>query len=196
MPSSTDWSLRYAAGNTPWDMRRAHPELTRRLELDPTLGTGRVGTALVPGSGHGHDAAALAGAGWDVTAVDFALGMAPVSHHGVEFREANVFDIDGVFDLMFDHTFFCALDPSERMRFGGLARRVVRAGGHVVSIVFPIGRPLESCGPPFPMEVDHVSRVLGGEFELVAESAPFTTGRRAWPHVWAHWTRMPPSTES
>ena len=75
MPDVNAWNLRYEFFSAPWDMGEPHPELIRRLDEDPSLGTGSVGSVLVPGSGLGNDAAALAAAGWRVTALDFAPAL-------------------------------------------------------------------------------------------------------------------------
>lgn len=113
------WSDRYAAESTPWDLGVAHPELMQRLAT--MRGPGK---ALVPGCGKGHDARALAQAGWTVTALDYAEGLRPVLEPlmdilGGEAVIGDAFAFDGgPFDLVFDHTFFCAIDPAQRPAFG------------------------------------------------------------------------------
>ena len=155
MPDADAWNARYELGTTPWDLGRAHPELETRLALDPSLGLGFVGTALVPGAGTGHDAAALAQAGWHVTAIDIApavesalLRRLHADHSSVVIGDSLGLDVDDPFDLVFDHTFFCALDPGDRGRFGAMVDRVLGRSGALISIVFPIGRPASEGGPP------------------------------------------------
>ncbi len=195
-PSADDWSLRYSSGNIPWDMRRPDPELSRRLVLDPSLGLPRVGRVLVPGCGLGHDALALAEAGWEIVAVDFASAVAPGVRKRIEAVGGTFLHDDALtlgerkFDVVFDHTFFCAVDPSARPQFGSMVGRVLRIGGSLVSIVFPVGREPGDSGPPHPMEVGDVTDVLGPGFRLAEQSEPFRTGRRAWSHVWARWDRV------
>jgi methyl halide transferase len=175
-------------------MRRPHPELVGRLATDPTLGSGMVGRALVPGCGRGHDALALASAGWDVTAVDIADALAPEIGHkleaaGVRFIVADALAVTGSYQLVFDHTFFCALEPADRHRFGGMVDSSLAAGGIIASVVFPLGRPLSDGGPPYGMTADDVATALGSGFEPVETSQPFMTGRRSWPHLWAAWRK-------
>jgi SAM-dependent methyltransferase len=198
-PGPDEWAVRYQSGDTPWDLRGPHPELEARLERDPTLGLDSVGSALVPGCGRGHDALALARAGWSVTAVDYADGVSagPLSNlpTGSRFVQADAFDIaESGFGLMFDHTFFCAVDPTERPRWGRLAQRVLAPGGQVISIVFPVGRPVTEGGPPHGMDVSDVTNALGDDFRLIEVSSPFRVGRRSWDHVWARWGREPVSS--
>ncbi|MGF1665326.1 MAG: methyltransferase domain-containing protein [Acidimicrobiia bacterium] len=198
-PNAAEWSLGYRSERTPWDMRRPHPELTRRLEADPSLGCESVGRVLVPGCGRGHDALALASAGWDVTAVDIADALEGIARPtleaaGVRFELGDVFSIDplaigGPFDLVFDHTFFCALEPGERPRFGEMADVMLVRKGVVASLVFPLGRPPLEGGPPHGMTPDDISAALGSGFDQLGLGEPFTTGRRSWPHQWASWER-------
>ena len=112
MPDADAWNVRYELGTIPWDLGRAHPELETRLALDPSLGLGTVGTALVPGAGTGHDAAALAQAGWHVTAIDIApavesalLRRLQADHSSVVIGDSLALDVNDPFDLVFDHTF-------------------------------------------------------------------------------------------
>lgn len=194
-PSAAEWTLRYLAGQTPWDMGKPHPELVRRLEDDPTLGADAVGRALVPGCGRGHDAIALARAGWQVTAVDLVGALetrtrAALDAVGASFVVGDVFQITDRFDLVFDHTFYCALDPSDRHLFGRMSDAVLDREGMVASLVFPIGRAPADGGPPHGMEVDDLSSSLGAGFELTEAGEPFCTGGRRWPHVWATWRKV------
>ena len=193
-PWADAWNALYEGGSTPWDLGRPHPELDRRLSLDPALGTAGVGRALVPGAGTGHDAAALARAGWDVTALDLAdateggllEALAPYGG-SVEIGDALAFTPEEPFDLVFDHTFFCAIDPALRPEFGSMCRRVLRSGGAIVSIVFPIGSP-DSGGPPWGFDPEMLGAALGEGFHRGEVSPSFESVGRRSPHQWASWT--------
>lgn len=175
-------------------MGRPHPELECRLADDPALGTGRVGSVFVPGAGTGNDAEALARVGWQVTAVDFAEAVVPALRDrlgpfggSVTAGDALTMESGDRFDVVFDHTFFCAIDPARRPEFGAMCRRVLEPGGSVMSIVFPIDRPEADGGPPWRVDVESVSDALGRRFELVDESHPFRVPGRRHPHRWARW---------
>ena len=192
-PWAEAWNSLYEAGTTPWDLGRPHPELVRRLSVDPSLGTRSVSRVLVPGAGSGHDAGALARAGWDVTAADLAAAVEPklraaIDPYGgtVTIGDALALDDAESFDRVFDHTFFCAIEPDLRPEFGNLCSRVLAPGGAVISIVFPIGTP-SSGGPPWGFDVEMLEGALGDGFEMAEVSEPFTTKRRRSPHVWARW---------
>ncbi|MGD2061034.1 MAG: methyltransferase domain-containing protein [Acidimicrobiia bacterium] len=197
MPDADAWSARYETGSIPWDLGRAHPELETRLALDPALGTGSVGSVLVPGAGTGHDAAALAQAGWRVTAVDIAPAVeAPLlrrlvaDHASVVIADSLELDAEEPFDLLFDHTFFCAIDPADRPRFGAMASRVLARSGSVISIVFPIGRPVSEGGPPWGFDSGDLAAVLGDGFSLEERGGRSHVSGRRWPYAWTRWARV------
>ncbi|RMH00996.1 MAG: methyltransferase domain-containing protein [Planctomycetota bacterium] len=194
----TDWRRRYREGHTPWDLGRAHPELVRRLaagELRPPRPGAR---ALVPGCGRGWDAAALAEAGWQVTAADVVEELREAVEallgSGGGFLARDVLEPtfpEQPFDLLFDHTFFCALQPRRRPDFGRLARRAVAPGGLLVSLVFPLDRPAAEGGPPFGMCPADLRAALGPEFVLETdEPVPGRFGGRAWDSRWCRFRRV------
>ncbi|MFT4265562.1 MAG: methyltransferase domain-containing protein [Nocardioides sp.] len=168
-----NWDERYAVGDTPWDLGGAVPLLVDALE-GGLLGT--PGRALVPGCGRAYDAGALARAGWSVTAVDespLAVADARALQPMVDVVLGDALDptlalarTGGPVDLLWDHTFFCALDLDLRPAVGEFARAVVAPGGLVASGVFPIGRH-DGAGPPHSYETDDMSGILGEEFGLI-----------------------------
>lgn len=196
MPEAEAWSVRYELGSIPWDLGRPHPELVDRLSGDPTLGTGSVGRAFVPGAGTGHDAAALAAAGWQVTAMDIAPAVEPVLARRLSAFDASVaigdalsFAPDDPFDLVFDHTFFCALDPERRPDFGTMVDRVLGDRGDLVSIVFPLHKAPETGGPPWGFDAADVRATLPPAFDRIELAAEARVPGRNWPHRWARWSR-------
>ncbi|MFT5732832.1 MAG: SAM-dependent methyltransferase [Planctomycetota bacterium] len=194
----SNWSARYAAADTPWDLGAPHPELSLRLQdgrLAPPHEGARV---LVPGSGHGHDAIALARRGWDVTAVDLVgdLGdeLAPqLKKLGGRFIGGDVLGLEAFqdFDLIWDHTFFCAISPSDRPRWGVQAGRFLKPGGQYAALVFPIGKPAEAGGPPFGMTGGELMAALGPLFrERNSEPLTRSLKRRTWRESWLRAERV------
>ncbi len=190
--SDQDWSARYASANTPWDLGSPHPELSLRLQDGRLAPPYEGATALVPGAGWGHDAIALARRGWNVTAVDFVGSLesqvAPqLVRLGGRFQIANALHLDAKepFDLVWDHTFFCAIQPSEREEWGAKAAELVKPGGQYAALVFPVGKPAEASGPPFGMDCDAMLATLGPFFN-VCEAEPVTRPlkRRTWREFW------------
>lgn len=188
MPGSTAWNDRYETRHTPWDLGCAHPELIDRI---PTLG--EPGLAYVGGSGRGHDAIALAAAGWKVTATDFAPSLADdvgprLAATGGRFVVTDSLGFESEpFDLIFEHTFFCAIDPADRNRYGAMARRLLRPGGTLAAVVFPIGKG--AGGPPWPITTATIDSALGEAFELRSDEPIENRTGSAWRSRWAEWVR-------
>jgi SAM-dependent methyltransferase len=168
------WEQSWQRGVTPWDAGCAAPSLTG-LVASGTLPPGR---ALVPGVGGGYDALALAsptrsviGLDLSATAVDVAnarrdaLGIPAAS---CAFVAGDFFSSEqGQFDLIWDYTFFCALQPELRPRWAARMRQLLSPGGVLVTLIFPIGD--FAGGPPFAVSPELYSRVLGDAgFEAVA----------------------------
>lgn len=152
--------------------------------------------AVVPGGGRGHDASAIAAAGWRTTVVDISATAAAfaASHYptvrylvGDAFDAGFVLDSVGEVDLLWDHTFFCAVPLELRPRVGALAEAVVKPGGLVASGVFPLARPRSEGGPPWSYEASELDDLLPsfelvhlGEPELVFAKLPFRHRLALW----------------
>ncbi|KAG2003624.1 thiol methyltransferase 1 [Coprinopsis cinerea AmutBmut pab1-1] len=119
----TSWDLLWKQNVTPWDAGESQPSLIELIE-ESGIDFPRNGKALVPGCGTGYDVVYLAGAlglqtfGMDISesAVDAANryrdasgapGADKVVYLKDDFFKYKVSD-DDRFDLIMDHTFFCA----------------------------------------------------------------------------------------
>ncbi len=195
-PTGSQWAERYARGETPWDHGAAHPELLARLAAGALTPPFQTASALVPGCGRGHDALALARAGWRVTALDL------VGELGDELQPELAL-LGGCFEagdalswarhpvqLLFDHTFFCAIEPQRRAAFGELARTVVEAGGEVVSLMFPVDKDAALGGPPYGFGLRDLQQALGSQFLLTEHSrVEHAIPSRSHAQQWARFTR-------
>jgi len=176
-----DWEAHYQAGDTPWDHGEPAPGLADFLRENPGITKGR---ALVPGCGFGHDAIALAHAGFTVLGMDLsptAMTEATrrVSNTGwpVEFRHGDFLkdsadDLEP-FDWMFEHTLYCAIHPSRRDEYVASTARRVRSGGHLLSVHY-INPDVEE-GPPFPCSREELLQRFSPHFELLSDWIP-----RSW----------------
>lgn len=192
-----DWSQRYRSSDTPWDKGGTHPELARRIaagELDPPR---RGARALVPGCGRGYDALALARAGWRVTALDLApevrkwVGRKLAALGGeLVIGDAFAWRTRQRYALVYEHTFFCAIDPALRPQWGELVRRVLGKGGRVCAIPYPTNKPRSAGGPPHRMDAKALLAALGPGFRLVTdEPAQTPTPDREYTERWAELRR-------
>lgn len=190
----TNWEMRYRAGDTPWDKGQGSPplvELLERLEL----GVWGLGPVLVPGCGLGHDVRVLAARGLPVVGVDIsptALERArefPLS--GDETYELGDFlapdwRVGRDFSAIWEHTCFCAIDPSERGRYAEAAAGCLREGGLLAGVFFltPFDPDEDASGPPFAVTVDELEAGFNPWFERVDGWVPHTAypgrGGREW----------------
>ncbi|KAL6863894.1 S-adenosyl-L-methionine-dependent methyltransferase [Trichoderma novae-zelandiae] len=136
-------------------------------------------SALVPGCGLGHDVLLLSALGYDVVGLDCsarALELARenkaeadaggryAAEHGEDgLGSGRVTWVSGDFfgtaweagaganrfDLIFDYTFLCALNPSERPRWAKRMSQLLSPGGQLICLEFPSGKPLTLQGPPW-----------------------------------------------
>ncbi|KAI3614129.1 hypothetical protein WG66_010698 [Moniliophthora roreri] len=171
-PSSWDDAWRQSV--TPWDAGQTQPALVHLLQSGTLPLEGR---ALVPGCGAGYDPIYLASLGFSVIGLDVsetALTRArestpPNLQDKVTFRYANFFDLspaneDEKFDLIYDYTFFVAIPPSLRPQWGAQMRKLLKPGGHLITLIYPIA-PYTETGPPYYVRPEHYAEVMGVEIE-------------------------------
>ncbi len=174
------WGDLYAKKETGWNLEAPHPTIAKimpRLKLQKSR-------ILVAGCGRGHDAAWFAEQGHLVTALDFSpeaiAGAKEKYGHlpNLQFQQADVFKLSpnmtASFDVVFEHTLFCAIEPSRRDEMIRMWRRVLVEGGHLMGIFFA---SYKQMGPPFG----------GSEWEL--------RERLLDPFLSLYWTRIRDSIE-
>ena len=194
---SVDWARRYEADDTPWDIGGPHPELSIRLQDGRLAPSADAARALVVGAGLGHDALAFARRGWEVTAIDAVADLEArvgplLEREGGRYLigDALTYEDDAPFDLVWDHTFFCAIDPSSRRAWGERAGDLLAPGGSFASLVFPVGKPEEEGGPPHGMTADDVREALGSLFRVAEHtSVDRPVPRRTWREEWLQLTK-------
>lgn len=150
--SASWWSEIYRSGHIRWDLGAAHPLLD---ELLPPLKFTR-SRVLVLGCGHGHDAAWWEKRGHIVTAVDFseeAISKAK-SLYGesgtLRWHVLDAFQLptswSSSFDIIFEHTMYCAVPPHRRAELAKVWWRLLSPRGRVLGIVPAMDKPV---GPPY-----------------------------------------------
>ena len=171
---ATDWESMWRGGGEPlrpgqaFDASRCEPSLVALLETG-TLPTGR---ALVPGCGRGYAVEALCSSERDVLGLEVsetakrAAEAYLASSEKPETKKHAMVALDDFFahepatkyDLAFDSTFLCAIEPSRRKEWASKYASLIRPGGELVSNVFPNG-DFEG-GPPFALSPKIVADLL------------------------------------
>ena len=175
-----DWEQRYQDGDTPWDKGEASPGLVEFLERQPLTGT-----VLVPGCGIGHDVRAIAASGGNVTGIDFAPSAIAAARqfpptNSEQYDIVDFFDLPeryrDCFDVVFEHTCFCAIDVVMREEYVRSVTQALKPGGQLLA-VFYINPSPDREGPPHRVSTGELDRLFGPFFNIQTEWQP----TRAYP---------------
>ncbi|MGH2453362.1 MAG: methyltransferase domain-containing protein [bacterium] len=170
------WETQYRQGTAAWDLGGPTPSFVHLLAGPDAPAPGRM---VVPGCGRGYDAVLFARAGFDVTGVDHApsavraaRALAAAEGAACTFLQADLFSLPGrfpaVFDYALEYTCFCAISPARRGEYVEVLAGVLRPGGEVLALFFPVlppGYPPE--GPPFAVSEEEIRALFGGLFEII-----------------------------
>lgn len=199
---STDWEGMWSAGvgkGQAFDCSRTEPALQRAIdEGELAIGGGR---AIVPGCGRGYSLASLARGGFrDVVGLEISntakdacerqLGEETIPDDAkVTVLAANFFSFSPSerFDLAYDCTFLCAIDPKRRSEWARKYAEIIAPGGTLVCLVFPCGD--FQGGPPYAISPQIVRELLSpaGFEEVELRETPsemYARGRLEYLHTW------------
>jgi SAM-dependent methyltransferase len=167
------WESRYQAKETNWDKGEPSPGLVDFLAAHPQL---ERGTVLVPGCGFGHDARAWALAGFTAIGVDLAPSAVRGSQERTKddratFRLGNFLADEPfqLFDWVFEHTLYCAIDPAQRGAYKDAVLRWLKPRGQYLAVNYLIP---DVDGPPFGTTKEEVVKRFEPDFELLSQSVP------------------------
>ncbi|EPS37478.1 hypothetical protein H072_8833 [Dactylellina haptotyla CBS 200.50] len=170
---------------TPWDRGSSSPSLVDLLQDHPELlqtpTPSSQLTALVPGCGRGYDVLLFASHGLNAFGLELSPSAvvearknaeknpAPAGTHtfvtGDFFTKDWQGKEDGIpagFDIVYDYTFLCALDPSQGLRPKWAARmaELVKPGGKLICLEFPLYKGFDLPGPPWPLRSEIYQELL------------------------------------
>jgi methyl halide transferase len=179
------WEHRYQSGDMPWEKDASSPGLVDFLTAHPDLPRG---TVCVPGCGTGHDVCEFAKAGFTTlgldiapSAIQLAAEKTKAAGNTAQFQLADFLHDDPpqLFDWIFEHTLFCAIQPEERGDYARAVRRWLKPEGQYLAVNYMIIENAED--PPFPVTRDELWRRFSPHLELVSDwiprSYPNRTGR-------------------
>jgi SAM-dependent methyltransferase len=168
-PTRNFWDKRFAEGDTPWDRGAANPQLGTWL----AVGALKPCRILVPGCGAGHEVAALAHAGFQVTALDYAAEAIARTRKRLEAAQldAAVVQADALdwqpdrpFDAIYEQTCLCALHPDQWRDYADQLHRWLRPGGSLFALFVQMPR-IEAAdgfiqGPPYHCDIQGMRALL------------------------------------
>ena len=169
-PDRDFWQQRFELRQTPWDRGAPGPQI-ERWAADGTLSPGL--RIAVPGSGSGHDVLALAQAGCEVTAIDYAQAAIELTRErllqsGAQacLVQADVlaWQPDVPLDAVYEQTCWCALHPDHWSGYARQLQRWLRPGGTLLLMAMQCRRDGAAEGriegPPYHMDIHAVRALL------------------------------------
>ncbi|XP_021889222.1 probable thiol methyltransferase 2 [Carica papaya] len=159
------WEKRWELGITPWDLGQPTP-IVLHLQQHGSLPNGR---ALIPGCGTGYDVVAMASLERYVVGLDISENaIKKAKEMSFSSPNANCFAFlkedfftwcpSELFDLIFDYTFFCAIEPSMRSAWAKRMHELLKLDGELITMIFPITDRVG--GPPYSVSVAAYEEVL------------------------------------
>ena len=172
----TYWSEKYQKNLTGWDAGSITTPLKTYIDQlkDKNL------AILIPGCGFGHEAAYLHDNGFNnVTVID--LAPEPIAHLRGRCQNwaedklivGNFFDLEGQYDIIFEQTFFCALNPDMRPAYASKTVDLLRDEGKLVGVLFNILIP--GPNPPYGGSADEYKIYFDELFEFVVYAACYNS---------------------
>lgn len=191
--SETDWEARYQTGNMPWEKGEASPGLIDFLATHPDLPGGKV---CVPGCGTGHDVRAWAKAGFEAYGFDLApsairlceaktaaTGLRNAHYHLADFL---VSEPSRLFDWVFEHTFYCAIEPKRREEYAQGILHWLKPAGQFLAVHYLIP---DNDGPPFGTTREEVLQRFSPHFDLLEDWVPRSYPNRTGLERMFWWSR-------
>ncbi|WP_299336277.1 methyltransferase domain-containing protein [uncultured Psychroserpens sp.] len=144
------WDNRYKSNDIGWDLGAVSPPLKAYIDQlkDRSL------NILIPGGGNAYEAEYLFNKGFEnvfvvdvsKTALDNLKSRVPEfpSH---QLLNQDVFELNMTFDLIFEQTFFCAINPNLRSQYVSKMNDLLSDKGKLVGLLFDA--PLYKDRPPF-----------------------------------------------
>lgn len=179
------WDAHWVKGVAPgdmWDAKASSPALVAALK-DSQVVAAAGKRVLVPGCGRGYDlvemmkSGAREAVGLEISPAASEVAMehaqsslSPEKASNVSVKVDNFFSFkdDEKFDLVYDYTFFCAIDPSMRDKWAAKMSELILPGGHLIALIFPVD-PNREGGPPFRVAPeDYVDRLLKEGFQVAS----------------------------
>jgi len=163
----TYWDNQYQANSTAWDLGQVSPPLKSYIDSlkDKNI------SILIPGCGNTYEAEYLLKQGFtNITVIDIAPTL--VENLKVKFKDnsninivlGDFFEHQGVYDLILEQTFFCALPPTMRQKYVWKMHQLLADKGKIAGLLF--NRTFES-GPPFGGSQEEYNLLFQKSFDFL-----------------------------
>ncbi|MEO0041008.1 MAG: hypothetical protein RL329_456 [Bacteroidota bacterium] len=147
------WENRYQQQDTVWDLKQVSPPLKFYINQLKNKDL----RILIPGCGNAHEAAYLLERGFtNITLIDIAPTMVDAlkqqfkAHPAIKVVLGDFFELpfeqQGMYDLILEQTFFCALNPILRPTYVEKMHQLLVSNGKLVGVLFQV---FFEKNPPF-----------------------------------------------
>ena len=171
------WEDIYLDDDAGWDLGGVTPVFD---DIADQLSRGKV---CIVGCGKGYDAVMFAQKGFEVTAVDFAPSavialetMSNKENVNIQILQSDIFvltpEYDSVFDYVIEQTCFCAVNPQRRQEYERLVFKILKPGGKLIGLWFPLDKTLEDGGPPWGITINEVKSIFNYGWIIEREEFP------------------------
>jgi SAM-dependent methyltransferase len=167
----TYWDSQYQSNTTGWDLGEVSPPLKNYIN---TLENKDI-RILIPGCGNTYEAEYLLEQDFtNVTVIDIAPTL--VENLKTKFKDnpnikiilGDFFEHQGVYDVILEQTFFCALPPTMRQKYVWKMHQLLAEKGKIVGLLF--NRTFES-GPPFGGSQEEYTLLFQHAFDFLKMEA-------------------------
>lgn len=163
----TYWDNQYQANSTAWDLGQVSPPLKSYIDSLKNKNT----RILIPGCGNTYEAEYLLEQGFtNITVIDIAPTL--VENLKFKFKDnsninivlGDFFEHQGLYDLILEQTFFCALPPTMRQKYVWKMHQLLADKGKIAGLLF--NRTFES-GPPFGGSQEEYNHLFQKSFDFL-----------------------------
>ncbi len=173
------WEKKYLTQFTPWDIGQAAPAFVKYFDSQFSIFNSQFSiNVAVLGCGKGHDAfhiANLKDCKFNVYGFDFSENAIRSCNelkekqklNNVYFSQVNFFELvndtkwENCFDIVIEHTSFCAIDPKRRSEYVDLIKYLLKPKGLLIGLFFVRA---SLSGPPYGCTLSEVRELFYNNF--------------------------------
>lgn len=129
----------------------------------------------------GHDVALIRAVnkgvvlGLDIAAEAIERAKNRYSDLDISWEAGDLFSWQGSYDVVFEHTCFCAIPVERRADYVSSMARLIPSGGYLVGIFFLNSDHEGEEGPPFGVSIEELRGFFSAEFYLEWDQTPQKT---------------------
>jgi SAM-dependent methyltransferase len=164
------WDSRYKQNKTGWDI--GYPSEPIKCYIDQL--TNKEVKILIPGCGNAYEAEYLIQQGFkNIHLVDVSDTLVDklksnfkneIESGQIKISKGDFFEVEETYDLIFEQTFFCALETKLRDKYAQHMNKLLNKNGKLSGLLF--NYVFEEDGPPFGGYIDEYKKIFAPHFQI------------------------------